>query len=61
MSYRGESRAPGVGTGVGTGTRKERKVEGKESLGTWEVIKEVIEVIEVGRKTRERGWGDTNE
>ena len=37
---------------AGTGTRIEMKVEGRESLGTFEVV---LEVIEMGRKTREGG------
>ena len=39
------------------GTRTDRRVEGRESLGTFEVVKEVTEV---GWKRRERG-GDANE
>ena len=39
----------GARTGVGTGTRIEVIEEGRESLGTLQVV------IEVGRKTREGG------
>ena len=39
----------GVGTGAGMGARIERMVERTESPGTYEVV------IEVGRKTRQRG------
>ena len=39
----------GAGAGAGVGTRMERRVEGRESLGWYEVT------VEMGRKTRERG------
>ena len=42
-------RAMGTRTGAGTETRMESRVEGKDSPGSYEVIKEV------GRKTRKRG------
>ena len=42
----------GKKTGAGTRTRVEMRLERRESLGTYQVV---IEVIEVGRKTRERG------
>ena len=46
---RGRGRGEGAETGTGAGTRTERRVEGRESLGTSEVIKEV------NPKMRERG------
>ena len=36
----------GAGTVAGSGTKIERRMEGRENLGTYEVI------VEVGRKTR---------
>ena len=38
-----------------TGKRRKRKVQGKDSPETYEVLVEVIEVTEVGRKMRESG------
>ena len=43
----------GAGTGVGTGTRVDLNVEGRYTLGAYEVV------IEVGRKAQE--GGDINE
>ena len=45
----GASVGMGARTGVGTGTGIEMSMEGRESLGTYEVVKEV------GRKTRKEG------
>ena len=44
----------GARTGAGTGTRIEMRVERRDSLGTFEVVMEVL-IVEVGRKTREGG------
>ena len=41
----------GAGTGAGKGTRIERRLDGRESLGTYQVVIEV----NLGRRTRERG------
>ena len=54
MSTRAGMRAR---TEAGTWTRIEMEVEGRESLGTFEVV---IEAIETGRKTREGGATPTS-
>ena len=42
----------GARTGAGTETGMDRRVEGRESLGIYEVVVEVLEVL--GWKSRER-------
>ena len=44
----------GARTGAETETKMDRRMEGGESLGTYEVVVEVLEVLSRNRRERER-------